>query len=237
MSTSPAVSTFVSQIPSLFPDKKPAEMLFEYMDRRFGKTCFNIRAGRRSPICCQGMKPSCLYMVRQGEVLLTRVSADGRETLLSIMGPGDFFGESALLSGSNLTYSAVATKRSVVTQLPDRKFRLALEDPLACRYLLEAVAQRCSDAWTQMEVIGCAHVRDKVRAGLLRLAVRVGVKTDKGIRIDLNQARLARMVGCARETLSRELQRLKSIHAIDVRYTEGRKVFYLVDPDILSRPA
>ena len=117
------------------------------------------------------------------------------------------------------------------------KFRLLLEDPLLCRYLLEVVAQRCDDAWTQMEVIGCTHVRDKVRSGLLWLSGRFGVQTDIGVRIDLNQTRLARMVGCARETLSRELQRLISINAIDVRYDNGQKFFYVVDPDELSQPS
>jgi CRP/FNR family cyclic AMP-dependent transcriptional regulator len=218
------------------PDCNPAAQLFEFIERRFGKSCFRIRAKRNSFICCQGTKPNSLYLVREGEILLTRINPDGRETLLSVLGPGDFFGESALLSGTEITFNAMATKRSVVSLLPERMFRSLLEDPSVCRWLLETVAQRCDDAWTQMEVIGCAHVRDKVRSGLLWFSGRFGVKTKNGVRIDLNQTRLARMVGCARETLSRELQRLKSVNAIDVRYTDGGKAFYVVDPEELSGP-
>ncbi len=235
MSISVAFPSFESQTTPLFPEKKPATLLFEYLDQRFSRTCFNINAGRNSFICCQGTILKSLYLIQEGEILLTRVSTDGRETLLSIMGPGDFFGESALLSGSTVTFSAMATKRSVITQLSDRKFRLALEDPTVSRYLLETIAQRCDDAWTQMEVIGCAHVRDKVRTGLLWLSGRFGEETENGVRINLNQTRLARMIGCARETLSRELQRLKSVRAIDVRYNDGRKAFYVVDPVELSQ--
>lgn len=220
-----------------FADKNSAALLFEYMEQRFGKSCFKINAKRNSFICCQGTKPTFLYMVLEGEILLTRINPDGRETLISVLGPGNFFGESALLSGTEITFSAMATKKSVVSLLPDRMFRSLLEDPLVCRWLLETVARRCDDAWTQMEVIGCAHVRDKVRSGLLWLSDRFGVKTKNGVRIDLNQTRLARMVGCARETLSRELQKLKEINAIDVRYTDGQKAFYLVDPKGLSGPA
>ena len=205
------------------------------MEQRFGKSCLKIRAKRNSFICCQGTKLTSLYLIQEGEVLLTRVSHDGNETLLSILGPGDFFGESALLCDSEVTFSAMATKRSVVSLLPDRKFRLLLEDSSVSRYLLETIARRCDDAWTQMEVIGCAHVKDKVRSGLLWLSSRIGVETDKGIRIDLNQTRLARMVGCARETLSREVCRLKSIHAVDVHYDDGQKSFYVVDPEVLSQ--
>lgn len=218
-------------------DKNPPARLFKYMDERFGKNCHRIKAKRYSFICCQGAEISSLYLIHEGEILLTRVSLDGRETLLSILGPGDFFGESALLSGSAVTYNAVASKRSVLSQLPGRKFRQLLEDPLACRYLLDIIAQRCNDAWTQMEVIGCAHVGDKVRSGLLWLSNRIGVATNEGIRLDLNQTRLARMIGCARETLSRELNGLKKRHAIDVRYSNGRKFFYVLNPDELSHPA
>ncbi|MBN2321501.1 MAG: Crp/Fnr family transcriptional regulator [Acidobacteria bacterium] len=223
----------LSELP--LADRNPSALLFEYMDRRFGKSCFKIRAKRNSFICCQGTKPTSLYLVREGEILLTRINPDGHETLFSVLGPGDFFGESALLSGTEIAFSAMATKRSVVSLLPNRMFRLLLEDPLVCRWLLETIAQRCDDAWTQMEVIGCAHVRDKVRSGLLWLSGRFGVKTENGVRIDLNQTRLARMVGCARETLSRELQRLKSVNAIDVRYTDGRKAFYVVNPEEFSQ--
>ena len=223
-----------SEIPPT--DYNPAAQLFEYIERRFGKSCFRIKAKRNSFICCQGTKSTSLYLVREGEILLARINSDGRETLLSVLGPGDFFGESSLLSGTEITFSAMATKKSVVALLPERMFRSLLEDPSVCRWLLKTTARRCDDAWTQMEVIGCAHVRDKVRSGLLWLSDRFGVQTKNGVRIDLNQTRLARMVGCARETLSRELQRLKSVNAIDVRYTDGQKAFYVVDPEELSGP-
>ena len=236
MSISAAIPSFPSRTTHLSPEKSPVSVLFEHMDRQFGKGCFKINAKRNSLLCSQGAKPSSLYLIQEGEISLTRMNPDGRETLLSVLGPGDFFGESALLNGKEITFSAMATKRSVVSLLPDRKFRMLLKDPSACRYLLEVIAQRCDDAWTQMEVIGCTHVRDKVRSGLLWLSGRFGVETDNGVRIDLNQTRLARMVGCARETLSRELQKLRSINALDVRYTNGRKAFYVVDLDALSGP-
>ena len=79
------------------------------------------------------------------------MSLDGRETLISILGPGEFFGESSLLSGTEVTFSAGATKRSELLQLPERKFKLLLEDPQACRMLLEIMARRCNDAWAQMD--------------------------------------------------------------------------------------
>jgi CRP/FNR family transcriptional regulator, cyclic AMP receptor protein len=218
-------------------EQQPVAVLFECMERRFGTTCTQLKIKRNTVICTQGARLSCLYLIKQGEILLTRLSPDGRETLISILGPGEFFGEAALLSGTAVTFSASATRRSVLLQLPERKFKQLLDDPQACRTLLEATARRCDDAWTQMEVLGCTHVKDKVRSGLLWLSGRIGVETRDGVRIDLNQTQLARMVGCARETLSREVSELRRLRTVDVRHSNGRKSLFVVDPDGLNQPS
>jgi CRP/FNR family transcriptional regulator, cyclic AMP receptor protein len=224
----PTPMPFLStQISSGLTERNPSAALFECMEEQFGPSCTQLKVKRNTIIFNQGVKLSCLYMIKSGEILLTRLSSDGRETLISILGPGEFFGEGALLSGTAVTFSAHATKRSVLMQLPERKFKLLLEDPFACRKLLEAIARRCDDAWTQMEVLGCTHVKDKVRSGLLWLSDRFGVETGEGVRIDLNQTQLARMVGCARETLSREMSELRRLRAVDVRQNNGRKSFYV----------
>ena len=221
--------------PPVLNDQSPASTLFENMEQRFGNTCAPISAKRNSVICGQGTRISCLYLIKQGEISLTRVSADGRETLISVLGQGDFFGESALLGGTSVTYSARTTKRSTLLMLPERKFKLLLEDPWACRILLETTARRCDDAWTQMEVLGCTHVKDKVRSGLLWLSGRIGVETHEGVRIDVSQTQLARMVGCARETLSREVSELRRQRAVDVRQSNGRKSLFVIDPEGLNQ--
>jgi CRP/FNR family transcriptional regulator, cyclic AMP receptor protein len=230
----PFISTDLS---SGLSERNPAAALFECIEEQFGPTCTQLKVKRNTIIFNQGAKIPCLYMIKSGEILLTRLSSDGRETLIAIMGPGAFFGEGALLSGTAVTFSAHATKRSVLMQLPERKFKLLLEDPSICRKLLESIARRCDDAWTQMEVLGCTHVKDKVRSGLLWLSDRIGVETCEGVRIDLNQTQLARMVGCARETLSREVSELRRMHAVDVRQNNGRKSLYVRNLDGLTQTA
>jgi CRP-like cAMP-binding protein len=86
-----------------------------------------------------------------------------------------------------------------------------------------------------MEVLGCTHVKDKVRSGLLWLSGRIGVETHEGVRIDVSQTQLARMVGCARETLSREVSELRRQRAVDVRQSNGRKSLFVIDPEGLNQ--
>jgi CRP/FNR family transcriptional regulator len=220
--------------PSETVEQNPSAALFADMENRFCDGLAPLLIKRNAVICGQGTRISNLYLIKQGEIVLTRLSPDGRETLISILGPGDFFGESALLSGSTITFSARATKRSKLLLLPERKFKQLLDDPWACRIFLETTARRCDDAWTQMELLGCTHVRDKVRSGLIWLSGRFGVETQDGVRIDLNQTQLARMVGCARETLSREVSELRRQHTIQVRQSNGRKSFFVLKPEQLE---
>jgi len=229
-----ATSLALYMRPSETDERNPAAILFEDIENRFGEELTQLSVKRNAILCNQGTRANSLFLIKQGEIWLTRLSSDGRETLISILGPNEFFGESSLLCGSAVTFSARATKRSSILLLPERKFKLLLEDPRVCRVLLETIARRCNDAWTQMELLGCTHVRDKVRSGLIWLSGRFGVETRDGVRIDLNQTQLARMVGCARETLSREVSELRRVRAIKLRQTNGRKSFYVVKPEELG---
>jgi CRP/FNR family transcriptional regulator, cyclic AMP receptor protein len=211
-------------------NQNPTAALFECMEQGYGDACTPLKVKRNTLLFNQGARLSCLFMIQEGEILLNRLSQDGRETLISILGPGEFFGEGALLSGSVVAFSAKAAKQSVLLQLPERKFKSILENPQVCRMMLESATRRCDEAWTQMEVLGCTHVRDKVRSGLLWLSERIGVETHQGVRIDMNLTQMARMVGCARETLSREVSELKRLRAVDVRHANGRMAFFVMNP-------
>jgi CRP-like cAMP-binding protein len=215
-------------------DQQPAALLFEFIEQRFGKTCSQLEVKRGRVICSQGSKLSCLYLIQQGEVLLTRSSPEGKGILISVLGPGEFFGENSLLSGTEVAFSASTKRNSVLLQLPERKFKLLLEEPQSCRILTKVIASRCDDAWTQLEILGCTLVRDKVRTGLLWLSGRIGVETRDGVRIDLNQTQIAGMVGCAREALSREVSKLRRLQAVDIKNSNGRKALFVVDHEGLN---
>jgi CRP-like cAMP-binding protein len=185
-------------------------------------------------VCRQGGSVDCVYFVRRGSISLTRLAADGRESLLSVVVPGEFFGETALLSGSASTFNAVALERTTLLELSRAKFIRLLERPDVCRRFLAAMARRCDDAWMQMEAMSCARVEDKVRSVLLWLGSQSKPFSPRGVRIPHNQTQLACMVGCARETLARSLAVLRKTGVVDVRSEGGRKVLYIVDTEALS---
>ncbi len=65
--------------------------------RDLAAAAVSIRVGRGEVITRQGDPVSCLHLVSTGAVRLTSVSPAGREVVVGVLGPGDLFGERALL--------------------------------------------------------------------------------------------------------------------------------------------
>jgi len=58
---------------------------------------------------------SMLYIIKKGQVKISRLSEPGKEVILAILGDGDFFGEMSLLDG-------LARSANVITLAPRRNF-------------------------------------------------------------------------------------------------------------------
>lgn len=180
-------------------------------------------------ITTQGESTDCLYVVQEGCVMLTRLSAHGRETTLGFARPGDFFGEIALLDGADAPYNALAVERTVLLTVRADQLKWLLNDPVACRALLEVLARRCREAWTHIEVLGEGSLKDKTRRMLSQLCSKIGVRTTEGIEIRMKQSDLARMLGASRESLNRQLRLLKDEGILRVR-TRNRRTTLILRP-------
>ena len=215
---------------SIAPDRFLADALTDQL----GSPCLPVKSHERGDIICsQGGQLDGLYVVKQGEVLLTRLSGDGRETLLCLLGPGEFFGEASLINGLAANFNAYALRRTTLLLITRQRFRHLALDPRVSMKIMEVLVRRCDDAWMQIEAMGCTHVESKVRAVLHWLARRIGVTTADGIRIDLNQSQLAQMIGCARESLNRQLSSLKRRGLLEIRGRRRHEALFVLRPEEL----
>jgi CRP/FNR family transcriptional regulator, cyclic AMP receptor protein len=176
----------------------------------------------------QGRSADCVYIVREGMVLLSRLTTEGRETVLSIVGPGEHFGEVHMLLNLPAQYNSVALLRTELLVVSRSSFLELLQTPEACKFLMTSLAGRCSDSWSQIEVLACSQVSDKIRVALLWLCERFGVSTPNGIQIHISQTRLAQMVGTTRESLNRALSTMKSEGIIDAYRLPGKRCGMLI---------
>jgi CRP-like cAMP-binding protein len=169
------------------------------------------RAARRFPhgevIVHQGDASSCLYLVTDGAVRLSSVTAAGREVVIALLRPGDVFGESALL-GKASPVEARAVGPTTLVAVPLASLRALIErHPAIAEQLLRLVAARLHRTSTALEEALVGDLPSRILGRLRDLAAGHGVREPEGVRltVPITQDELARMVGASRESVSRSV--------------------------------
>src|SRR5690606_1296943 len=70
------------------------------------------RLSRGQRVYSAGSDISQLMVVHSGRIKISRTSADGREQLIRVLGPGDFSGESAFITGARPDHAATALEEA-----------------------------------------------------------------------------------------------------------------------------
>ena len=186
--------------------------LFEALDDegtkalRAGVTEVALARGER--LFDEGAAGDALYVVLDGKVKLTRTSVDGRENLISLIGPGEMFGELSLFDPRPRTMSASAVTDVRLAALAHEDLRIWLTGrPDVAMHLLAALARRLRRTNEVMSDLVFTDVPGRVAKALLDLAARFGVQQEDGLQVnhDLTQEELAQLVGASRETVNKAL--------------------------------
>jgi CRP-like cAMP-binding protein len=173
-----------------------------------------------------------LYIVASGRVRLFVPAEGGEELTVDIAGPGEVFGELALLDGRPRSASAGAVEDTVTYTLDRETFKQALAAiPGLAAGVIELLSARLRHVTEYAESLAYMDVHGRLARALLELAERYGVAGD-GLEIDLDltQTELATMVGATRERVNRALAVFRSQGLVELR---GRKIV-LHDPGRLK---
>ena len=176
------------------------------------------------------------FVISSGSVKITRISEDGREVILAMLGEGDFFGEMSLLDGESRSANAVATEESDVLILKRSDFIEFLERyPKIAISLLREMATRLRKSDQQIESLSLSDAEHRIGVTLLRLAEELG-KIRMGV-VEIGnlpyQQDIANMAGTSRETVSRMFKVLEERglirrrgHALSILdYTSFKRAF------------
>jgi CRP/FNR family transcriptional regulator, cyclic AMP receptor protein len=159
-----------------------------------------------------------LFIISTGKVKVVRTDDDGKEVILSILGPGDFFGEMALLDGLPRSATVVALDESELFILHRREFLNLLESaPQIATSLLRELTQRLRKADEQIENLSLKDAVGRVATVIIRLADEMG-KIRKGEVVIEDfplQQDLANMAGTSRETISRTIHQFMRHDYVD----------------------
>jgi CRP-like cAMP-binding protein len=167
------------------------------------------RYGRGQPVFHEGDPGASLCVVAEGHIKLGVTSPEGREIIIDLLGPGDVFGELALLDGDPRSADAVATEPSELLHLEREEFtRFLLQRPSIAIELLSILSRRIR---RDTQLIQDATFLD-VPARLARTILRLATTPSGGgppITPRLNQTDLAGLSGTTRETLNKWLGQLQ----------------------------
>jgi CRP/FNR family transcriptional regulator, cyclic AMP receptor protein len=214
--------------------------LFEALDDegtealRAGVTEVGLARGER--LFDEGDTGDRLYVVLDGKVKLTRTSADGRENLISLIGPGEMFGELSLFDPRPRTMSASAVTDVRLAALAHDDLRSWLNGrPDVAMHLLAALARRLRRTNEVMSDLVFTDVPGRVAKALLDLAARFGTRQEDGLQVnhDLTQEELAQLVGASRETVNKALADFVARGWIQLH----PKSVLLIDPERMRRRA
>lgn len=222
-----ASAEVLGQVP-LFADLAPGELaaLATVLQRR--------RYRKGETIFHQGDPGTSLFIIELGEVKIALPSPDGREMILALLGPGDFFGELALLDEEPRSATAVAQEASQLLLLQRAQFiRFLRERPQAALPMMASLARRLRRTDTLVHEVVFLDVPTRLVRTLLRLAETQGRQTDDGVVIAsrLTQGDLADMIGATRESTNKWL-RFYERQGL-VRHRQGRLT--LLRPQELCR--
>lgn len=169
-----------------------------------------------------------LYVVATGTVKLTRVTDDGGEVLLDVLGPGGFLGALPALGEDRFAEDAWALTPGCLLSLTTADVDAILHrHPVIARNALSAMGRRLRQAEDTLAGARSATTEERILATLLLLVDRLGRDQDGATLIDapLSRDDLAGLVGCASETVSRVLARLERDGVI----RSGRRWIAVVD--------
>jgi CRP-like cAMP-binding protein len=167
-----------------------------------------------------------LFLIRTGLAKVRTYTADGDEVIMSLLGPGDVFGEMAALDGASRSADVVALTSLSLIKMRSAPFAALLGQQAAFALALARLeAGRLRDL-NQRFALQSADATTRLLDALAYLARKSSVGQDPQAEIPpLAQREIALLAGLSRETASRTLSKLRNRGTV----AEANGRLYLAD--------
>lgn len=181
----------------------------------------------------QGERPADIYIVLSGSAVGERLEPDGREIIVNEFSVGSVFGD--VLSGvqEKSPVTVTMTADGEVLRLPFSSliFRAGVDPAVqerVLRNLIGEIAKKYLALQRRLELLLCPSLRGKIATYLLNESEKCGCDE---FELPHSREQQAKILGCDRSALSRELSRMKRDGLIDF----NRSSFVIVDKTSLSQ--
>ncbi len=159
----------------------------------------------------EGSVGDYMYLIREGQVKVTKMSDDGREKILEMLEPGDFFGDMSLLDREPRSASVKTTLACVLLALSRQDFLdLLRQNPEVSMEMLRVLSRRLRETDEQIRELLFERVEARTRRILVRMAKDPAPgDATRCTTPPVTHQQLADLVGTSRETITRVVKDLK----------------------------
>ncbi len=162
---------------------------------------------RNQPIFSEGDEAKGLYIVVSGRVKVFKLSFDGKEQILHILGAGEPFAEVAVFTGSSYPASSMTMEKSRLFFIPRQPFYdLIGRNPSLAMMMLATLSHRLRQFSNMIESLSLKEVPGRLATHLLLLSDQDGGQ--EAVRLPIAKTQLAAYLGTIPETLSRILAKM-----------------------------
>jgi CRP/FNR family transcriptional regulator len=167
----------------------------------------------------EGAEGTGFYVVADGRVKVYKMSFDGREQILHILGPGDPLGEVPVFAGTTYPANAQAMGKAGLYFFPRKKLiELYRESPSLAMNMLAVLSRRLREFTVLIENLSLKEIPQRLATYLVHqqslkpISARVKLNVTKGV--------LSNILGTSQETLSRVLGKMSQEGIVEVQGKE-----------------
>jgi len=177
---------------------------------RFGKSC-----PTGTVLFREGDEGTTMYVLQSGRVRISKESKDSSKTL-AVLGPGEFFGEMAILNRKPRTATAEVVEAARLLVLDAKTFEaMVLSNVEIAVRLIKKLARRLDNADTLIEILMHRDPKARVILGLSREAEQGGIEQDDGsMLVPLSRQDLAAQVRLTPDEIADVLSRLTRLRMV-----------------------
>lgn len=181
----------------------------------------------------EGELSETLVIVHTGTIKVSKVSDEGKEQIIRILFPGDFFGQYSLLENKRHYADAEVLEETTVCLLHKEEFKLILErNPTMAMNFMMALSELLQKADEWIGTISLLEVERRLAKALLLFFERDN--DDEFFQLPVPKKDFASLIGATPETLSRKLVYLQSNQILEL---DGRRGIRLLNIDKLKELA
>lgn len=168
---------------------------------------------KKTEIYSEGDMPLNVYFIKSGNIKIFKSHPDGKELIMHLYGPNDFFGFEPILENENYRDSAVAMQDSEIVAIPRHDFMIMIQShPDVSKSFINLLCKKVAEREAQLINLAYNSVRQRTAEALLKSET---LKDAKSV-ITISRDDLAKMVGTASESVIRVLSDFKDEGLIEI---------------------